>query len=645
MSMIKLRAGNYMVPVQLDIDGKHLYLTFGFNRALLEDVKKMAGAHWCGYDNTPRKAWRVDNCSRNWFTINFLAGTNPYAPYDEDLRPVTSNRPLFQKQLEAKAFLLQRRQCILAGEMGVGKTLDVIEAMEEIDLPAWYVGPKAGVRAVSRELIKWRSKVQPRMMTYEGLTALMKKGIEEEELPNVIVFDESQKIKTPSSQRSVAARTLTEAMREHHKDVYVFLLSGTPAPRTPVDWWHQCEIACPGFLAEGNIRLFQRRLEIVEMRDNMLTGGAYPQHLAWRDSEDICDLCGNPRDHMLHNGVLKTPFDGEEKDDVIRWTSREHDFKPCVNEVAELYERMKGLVLVQFKKDCVDLPAMTYEEVRVKPSVDVVRTANTIAKVGGLAITVIQRLRELSDGFQYAEKEEGRVQCPLCSGSGQTIQALPTDLDEVVIKSEVSEGEYQQVIGPCEHCGGKGDVPRMVRCTDMVPCPKDQVLEDELDLNEDIGRIVVWGGFTGTVDRCVEFCLKHDWTVLRLDGRGMCAFPAHHDPEELLTAMDYSSPNYEQLREKHKRIAFVGHPKAGGVAITLTAASTVVFFSNDHSGEGRLQAEARVHRAGMPNRAVRIIDILHLPTDKLVLDSLNKKRALQSLTLGEITEALETDDE
>ena len=105
--------------------------------------------------------------------------------------------------------------------------------------------------------------------------------------------------------------------------------------------------------------------------------------------------------------------------------------------------------------------------------------------------------------------------------------------------------------------------------------------------------------------------------------------------------MDFSHPEYGDLLTEAPRICFIGHPQAGGMALTLTAAPTMIFFSNSFSGEDRIQSEGRFHRAGMDvNRSAKIIDLMHLPTDHLVLTNLQKKRKLQSLTLGEVLGAI-----
>jgi hypothetical protein len=106
--------------------------------------------------------------------------------------------------------------------------------------------------------------------------------------------------------------------------------------------------------------------------------------------------------------------------------------------------------------------------------------------------------------------------------------------------------------------------------------------------------------------------------------------------------MDLSNPRYKELRESIGRLCFVGHPQAGGMALTLTASPTELFYSNCFNGEARMQAEDRFHRPGMDlNRGATIIDLIHLPTDQLVLDNLKKKKKLQALSMGELHDAME----
>ena len=80
---------------------------------------------------------------------------------------------------------------------------------------------------------------------------------------------------------------------------------------------------------------------------------------------------------------------------------------------------------------------------------------------------------------------------------------------------------------------------------------------------------------------------------------------------------------------------FVGQPKTGGYGITLTAASTVIYYSNSYDLEIRLQSEDRAHRIGQKN-AVTYVDLVSPNTiDEKVLNALRQKINLADKVLNE----------
>ena len=80
---------------------------------------------------------------------------------------------------------------------------------------------------------------------------------------------------------------------------------------------------------------------------------------------------------------------------------------------------------------------------------------------------------------------------------------------------------------------------------------------------------------------------------------------------------------------------FVGQPKTGGYGITLTAANTVIYYSNSYDLEIRLQSEDRAHRIGQKN-AVTYVDLVSPNTiDERVLNALRSKINLAGQVLKE----------
>ncbi|MCD8175692.1 MAG: DEAD/DEAH box helicase [Phascolarctobacterium sp.] len=88
-----------------------------------------------------------------------------------------------------------------------------------------------------------------------------------------------------------------------------------------------------------------------------------------------------------------------------------------------------------------------------------------------------------------------------------------------------------------------------------------------------------------------------------------------------------------QYDEKCK--VFVGQIAAAGLGITLTAASTMVFYSLDYSMSNFEQAKARIHRAGQRENCHYIYLICRGTIDHKVLSALRKKQNLAKLLVDD----------
>jgi SNF2 family DNA or RNA helicase len=80
---------------------------------------------------------------------------------------------------------------------------------------------------------------------------------------------------------------------------------------------------------------------------------------------------------------------------------------------------------------------------------------------------------------------------------------------------------------------------------------------------------------------------------------------------------------------------FVGNPSTGGFGITLTAASYVIYYSNNYSYEVRLQSEDRAHRIGQKKNVTYIDIVARDSIDFHILKALQNKLQISNKTLGE----------
>lgn len=255
-----------------------------------------------------------------------------------------------------------------------------------------------------------------------------------------------------------------------------------------------------------------------------------------------------------------------------------------VEEVKALARRLDPIRVIQYKKDIVDLPDKLYNEIKIPVSPSELSALKVLVSQSDNAAQALIKARELSDGFQY------------------------------------------------EH-----DLETDTRNTSYVKTPKDEILIERLETNNEVGRIVIFAGFKASVDKVRELTLGQGWSVIQVDGRGWKTYDNEGQPlrmpqEDMLA--------YFQDSEEPK-VAFIGNPESGGMGLTLTRASEIVYYSNTFKAQDRMQSEDRIHRPGMDlNRGAIITDLLWLPTDKLVLDNLKAKRELQSLTMEEVEASL-----
>jgi len=102
-----------------------------------------------------------------------------------------------------------------------------------------------------------------------------------------------------------------------------------------------------------------------------------------------------------------------------------------------------------------------------------------------------------------------------------------------------------------------------------------------------------------------------------------------------LTPQDQRQKNKDAFQNDSKVRYFVGTPQTAGYGLTLTAANTVIYYSNGYDLEKRIQSEDRAHRIGQ-HKPVTYVDILAEETvDEKIVKSLRKKINIASEVMGE----------
>ncbi len=344
--------------------GTNLILKFGYSPSLIEKVKKLKSARW----KPEIKVWEVLDNPHNRFVLSAIQGINVYEQWENDTNiDITFTRPIYQHQADIVKFALNKHICFIAATMGVGKTLSAIEIMEHSGVSDWwYIAPRSALLSVKMEMEKWDCHVYPFFQTYEGLTRHLKNydGV----APLGVIFDESHKIKNNTSIRSQSAMHLTDAMREEHDNPFIIAMTGTPAPKDPLDWWNQIETLCPGFIPEGDIYKFRERVA------NVVT-------------VDLSEDDGTEQSHSYSK--------------VESWKE---------DELNKFRESLEDKITIFIDKDkCLDLPEKVYTEYVLPMTGKVYQRYNFLLKNAGTTIEALNKCRQLSDGFIYSDGKAIRV--------------------------------------------------------------------------------------------------------------------------------------------------------------------------------------------------------------------------------------------
>jgi len=141
-------------------------------------------------------------------------------------------------------------------------------------------------------------------------------------------------------------------------------------------------------------------------------------------------------------------------------------------------------------------------------------------------------------------------------------------------------------------------------------------------LSEIEGKAIIWGHWQKDIQNIVD-------KIEKIHGPGSVV--SYYG----LTPQDERQDNIRKFQSDPRCRFMVGTPSTGGYGITLTAANTVIYYSNGYDLEKRLQSEDRAHRIGQ-KKNVTYIDIIAEDTvDEKIVKSLRKKINIASEVLGE----------
>lgn len=141
-------------------------------------------------------------------------------------------------------------------------------------------------------------------------------------------------------------------------------------------------------------------------------------------------------------------------------------------------------------------------------------------------------------------------------------------------------------------------------------------------LDETSGKVIIWANYRANIKELVSSIEK-----------------AYGKESVVSYFGDTSQANRELAVKRFQEDPicrfFVGNTQTGGYGITLTAATTTIYYSNNYDLEKRLQSEDRNHRIGQTSK-VQYIDLVTPGTvDLKILKALKNKIQIADAILGD----------
>ena len=152
---------------------------------------------------------------------------------------------------------------------------------------------------------------------------------------------------------------------------------------------------------------------------------------------------------------------------------------------------------------------------------------------------------------------------------------------------------------------------------------KNNRLNELSELLEEVeGKAIIWAHFHYDVQTVIDAIKKEygDDSVVDYYGK---------------TPNEERQDNIKKFQSDPRCRFLVGTPSTGGYGLTLTAASTMIYYSNGYDLEKRQQSEARIDRIGQ-EKPMTYIDIICEDTvDERIVKALRKKINIATEIMGE----------
>ena len=242
--------------------------------------------------------------------------------------------------------------------------------------------------------------------------------------------------------------------------------------------------------------------------------------------------------------------------------------------IPELSDKLTNFSFRVLKDDCLDLPAKTYTK------------------------RVIQLTPEQEKLYQQMKKSALAVM-------NSKLSTTATAMTQLMRLQQITCGHFKADDGSIQEI-------------------KNNRIVELMDTLEEIqGKVVIWAHWRNDIATIVKH-VKEEY--------GDNSFVTYFGD----TSVEDRQKAIKKIQDPKSPVRFIiGTPQTGGYGITLTGASTMIYYSNGYDLEKRMQSEARIDRIGqvMP---MTYIDIMCEKTvDEKIVKALRKKVNIATQVMGE----------
>ena len=242
--------------------------------------------------------------------------------------------------------------------------------------------------------------------------------------------------------------------------------------------------------------------------------------------------------------------------------------------LGELEDKLKPFSYRVLKEACLDLPDKIYTKRRI----------------------------EMTEDQQQIYNQLKRMAIALFDDKLMTTQHVMTQLMRM---HQVTCGHFKSDDGEIKHLKNN-------RVTALM-----QLLE------ETEGKVIIWATYVEDIKNIVAALKK---------AYGDASTVEYHGSVDPTLRQD----NIALFQQKNGPTRyFVGNPQTGGYGITLTAANTVVYYSNSYDLEKRLQSEDRAHRIGQTGSVTYVDLVAEKSIDDKIVKALRDKKDIANAIMGE----------